>query len=420
MKRILCFSLLLSVWSAHAADWPRWRGPANDGVVPGKQFIAEKLPAEAKVVWKLRIGEGLASPVVADGKVIYFDAVDGKETLHVIDAVTTNELWRAVIDDTFRDGQGPAAPRCTPLVDQGRVYALSCKGELKCLELKSGKQVWRVNFTNDLGAVFIGEKGNAPGAMRHGNNGTPLIVGNRLYAQVGGTNGNGVVCFDKKTGKVIWRSQNDQAGYAPIVRAKMAGVWQLLCFTVDGFIGLQETDGKLLWRVPIKTAFARHVTTPVVFEDTAVVSSHQVGMVAVKVSKQGGVVKGEQAWLKKDTAMNFSSPVAVGKYMYGLGPVKNLECIEITTGNVAWSQNGYIATSADRAYATFMVLGKNILMLNDTGELVLFAADPTGFKLISQLQVCGVNWCNPAYVDGRLYVRDGNKLAGDLYCIDLR
>ena len=39
--------------------------------------------------------------------------------------------------------------------------------------------------------------------------------------------------------------------------------------------------------------------------------------------------------------------------------------------------------------------------------------------MISRVQVCGLNWCNPAYVDGRLYLRDGIKTTGVLWCLDL-
>jgi hypothetical protein len=75
-----------------------------------------------------------------------------------------------------------------------------------------------------------------------------------------------------------------------------------------------------------------------------------------------------------------------------------------------WSQSGYSHEAADHASAGFMVMGKNILMLSDGGQLVLFAADPAGFREISNMQVCGKTWCNPAYADGKLFLRDGREL----------
>jgi hypothetical protein len=75
-----------------------------------------------------------------------------------------------------------------------------------------------------------------------------------------------------------------------------------------------------------------------------------------------------------------------------------------------------VQTSADRAEAAFLVFGDRILMLNDTGELVLFGAESTKYREMGRLQVCGKNWCLPAYSGGRLFVRD----AKEIVCVGLR
>jgi outer membrane protein assembly factor BamB len=413
---LLFASAMLHGW---ASDWPQWRGPTRTGHVPEDEEVPDRLTTEPKVLWRIKAGEGLASPVLAGGRVYYFDNPNGKETLHAIDAATAGEFWRKEIDDPFRDMQGPGGPRCTPVVAGDRVYALSCKGELQCLSVADGQLVWRTNFTNDFGALFIGEKGNAPGAARHGNNGSPLVDGDFLYACVGGTNGAGVVCFEKRTGKVVWKSQNDQAAYAAPVIATLAGARHLICFTVEGLMGLDPKDGGLLWRVPMKTAFARHVTTPVVYNDIVVAGSHQVGLVGVRVSLAAKGFKAEEAWLSRESAMNFASPVAVGKYLYGLGPAKNIICVDIETGEQLWSKEGIVGTSADKAHAAFLVMRSRILILTDSGQLVLMASDPHEFREFGRAQVCAMNWCNPAYADGKLYLRDGIRGAGDLVCVAL-
>lgn len=407
--------LFCVVLTGSAADWPQWRGPQRTGHAGAGAKLIEKLPAEPKVLWRLKAGEGLASPVVAGGKAFLFENQGGKETLRCVNADDGKELWSTPIDDVFKDSQGPAGPRCTPVVDGDRVYVQSCRGELQCLAVADGKKIWGANFVKDFAAVFIGEKGTAQAAARHGNNGSPAIDGDFLYAQVGSTNGAGVVCFDKKTGKVIWKSQNDVAGYGAPVVAPVAGVKQVVSFTADGVIGLQPKDGELIWRVPVKTTFSRHATTPVVHNDFVVVSSHQVGLMGIRLSKSGA----KQEWVSKPAAMNFASPVAVGEYLYGVGPTKNVECVEIATGKILWSKDGWVTSSADKAYAGFIVLDKNILTLTDSGTLILFAADPKEPRELGRMQVCGANWCNPAYVDGKLFLRDGNRQGGEWMCISL-
>jgi len=415
----LLLGAIVLVPSLRGEDWPQWRGPSRTGHTSDSARVPTTLPAEPKTTWRLHVGEGFASPVVAGGKVFYFDNQQGKETLHAIDATTRRELWHAMVDDTFQDEQGPPGPRCTPLVDGDRVYAQSGKGELQCLRIADGQRLWRINFLSDFGAAFLGEDSKVPGAAEHGYTSAPVFDGEKLIACVGGTNGAGVVCFDKRLGKVLWKSQDDLAAYAAPMVARLAGVKQAVCFTAAGLIGLDLADGRLLWRVPIKTSYGRNCTTPVIVGDLVIAGSYQTGLFGVKISAANGRLIAEQLWVNKAAAPNFSSFIAAGQHLYGLGPAKNLICVEAATGKITWSKEGYIMTAANAAHATLLVLGKNILVCTDGGQLILIAADPSECREISRAQVSGMNWCSPAYAGGRLYVRDGIKAAGNLYCLEL-
>jgi len=414
----LC-ALFLAAASLHADDWPQWRGPARTGHAASDALLPTALPAEPKIIWRLKVGEGFASPVVATGKVFYFDNQAGKETMHALQAEDAKELWRATVDDTFQDEQGPPGPRCTPVVDGDRVYAQSGKGELQCVTVADGRRLWRVNFTNDFGAALLGEDSKIPGAAEHGYTAAPVIAGERLIACVGGTNGAGIVCFAKRTGQILWRSQDDLAAYAAPMLATLSGVTQVVCFTVEGLLGLSLNDGKLLWRVPLKTNYGRNCTTPVIVDDWVIAGSYRAGLMGVKVSGDAARLKAERRWTNQAAAMNFSSPVAVGRHLYGLGPTRNIICLELETGRIVWSKEGYITSSADVAYASFLVIGKNILVCTDGGELVLLAADPAQCRELGRTQVAGRNWCNPAYSSGRLYIRDGLRTTGNLVCVEL-
>jgi outer membrane protein assembly factor BamB len=407
---------LLTLQAANAADWPQWRGPERNGHVPAGSATLKTLPVEPKVVWRVKVGDGLASPVVAGGTVFHLDNQGGKETLHALEAESGKARWSVPLDDAFKDSQSTPGPRCTPLVNDGRVYVQSCRGVLHCLDAKDGKQLWRVNYVTDLGAVFIGEKGQAAGATRHGYNGSPLIDGPNLIACAGGTNGASVVCLDKKTGRVVWKSQSDTASYAPPILATLAGRSQVVAFTVEGLIGLEPGNGKLLWRVPFKTTFGRHVTTPVVAGEMVAVSSHEFGIVGVRVRRDGGGFAASVAWTNKPAAINFASPVVDGKHLYGVGPAKNVVCVDMNTGELAWSKEGYFTSAAGKSHGAFLVLGRSLLLLTDGGQLIHLAADPSGCRELGRAQVSGFNWCNPAWAGGRLYLRD----AKDLICIGLQ
>jgi outer membrane protein assembly factor BamB len=414
IRPALIIVILGALCGAHAADWPQQRGPLWSGAVAAGEAPLNTLPSEPRVVWKGPVAGGFAAPVMAGGRVYYLDLQQDKEVVHALNAATAKPLWEAPLFSAHKDGFG-TGPRCAPVVDGKLVFAQSCKGEFQCLAADTGKVVWRTNFVDDFGGIYIGEKGDAKGGSRHGFTGGPLVDGDVVYVQVGSPKGAGVVCFQKATGKVVWKSQNDMAGYAPPLLATLAGVRQLVSFTAEGLIGLGVKDGALLWRVPITTPFGRHVTAPVVHGDLVVVASHAVGLIATRIVRKGDVFAAEPAWTHKEFAMNFSSPVVVGDHLYGLGPAKNVECIALATGEAAWQQPGCVSSSADKAFASFITMGDRVLMLNDSGELILFAADPRQFTQLGRVQVCGSNWCHPAYADGRLYLRDHKQLM----CVEL-
>ncbi len=421
LRGFVAFSLAaLSCGDVAAGEWPQWRGPNRTGHAAADEKPLARLPETPRTVWKVPAGEGFASPVVAGGSVFAMDTQDGKETLRALDIADGHELWRTPVDDTFKDSQGPAAPRCTPVAWDGRVYAQSCKGELLCVSAADGKKLWSVNYTRDFGAVFTGEKGNAPGATRHGNNGSPWVEAGWLFASAGSTNGAGVVALDPKTGAMRWKGGNEIAAYAAPMVATIEGTRQVVDFMADAVVGFDATDGRVLWRYPMKTAFARHVVTPLVIGNRIVVGSHQTALIALRISRDGDGWKAAESWKNKDATPSVASPVAVGDLIFALGPQRDVLCVDASDGHVRWTKTGWINSPADKANAGFVVVGGNsILMLNDGGELVLFAADGAECKELGRVQVCGATWCNPAYSNGRLYLRDGIKTGGSWMCVEL-
>lgn len=393
--------------TAMAADWPSQRGPAVDGAIPAGSVLPTTLPDAPKVVWKGPVGDGFAAPIVVAGKVVYLDLQNGQETVHALTLDKAKPLWSAPLDSAHKDGFG-TGPRCAPVSDGKLVFAQSCKGQLTAFDLASGKVVWSTNYVKDFTAVYTGEKGDSKGGSRHGYNGSPTLDGDHLYALVGGP-GAGVVCFEKTTGKVVWRSQDDQAAYAPPIIATIAGVKQVVAFTVSGALGLDANAGALLWRVPLSTNYGRHVIAPIVHGDLVIVGSHEVGLIATRLSAAGGKVTAQQAWSVKALGPNFSSPVRIGEHLYGLVG-KRVVCVDIATGKAFWQHEGNVSTSPDKAFAAFIAADDKVLMFNDGGELLLFAANPKEYQELGRMQVCGKSWCHPAYVDGRIVVRDAKQL----------
>jgi outer membrane protein assembly factor BamB len=408
-------ALLLSLTNSFGADWPQWRGPDRSGRVPANAPVPNSLPSEAKVVWRLDIGGGFSSPVVANDKLLYLDAHEQKEVAHLVNAKTGKELWSVPFADLFQDEWGPG-PRSTPIIDGDKVYVQSCNGEFRCLNLADGKVIWGASFEKDFGVKFLGSKANEGTASRRGNNGAGVIDGDRIFLPVGSPQGACVVCFDKRSGKLIWKSQNDEAAYSSLMVATLSGTRQVVYLSADALMGLDVSSGKLLWRVALRTGAKRHAGTPVIFGDTVTVNSQTIGLRCFKIEKGGAGQKLSELWANKEMTINVSTPTLVDHYFYSQGRDKSRDfvCVDALTGKEMWRQDGF----GDK-YSAVIALGKNLLVQTDRGELVLVAADPAKYSEISRLQVCGKTWSHPAYADGKLYVREGLDRSWKLTCFDL-
>jgi len=394
-----------SLW---AADWPHQRGPDGTACLAADIPVPTSLPAEMRVVWKKAIGDGLAAPIISNGRVIYGDLQDGKEVFHAVGVTDGSVQWSHPLDLPHKDAFG-SGPRCAAVSDGSIVITQSCRGELHCLNARSGALRWRVNYVKDFHAVYTGEKGTTAGGARHGYSGSPCIDGEHVIAQVGGP-GAGVVCFAAADGRVVWQAENDQAGYAPVIVTTIAGVRQVVCFTVDGLIGLRRSDGRLLWRTPITTSLGRHVIAPVVHGDLVIAGSHEAGLIATHVTATADGIMAREAWRRgKDLAPNFSSAVLVAGHLYLLTG-NQMVCVDATTGMEQWRQDGLVGGSPARAFAACIGLHDHVLLLNDSGELLLFRADPARYQEVGRVQVCGKTWCHPAYADGTLVLRDAKSL----------
>src|SRR5436309_163750 len=93
--------------SGLAQDWPQWRGPNRDGIVTGVK-VPDRWPRALTEEWKVTVGVGCSSPVVAGDRVFVFtrqnftpqkdpktDSEKGEEVLLCLDLRTGKEHWRS-------------------------------------------------------------------------------------------------------------------------------------------------------------------------------------------------------------------------------------------------------------------------------------------------------------------------------------
>lgn len=409
----LLFSLIfVASLSSAAVDWPQWRGPARTGVVKDAGRVLDKLSSEPKMLWEIPTGPGQSSPVLAGGRLVFMDGVEGQEVAHCLDAASGKELWRAEVGPMveFQNAYGEG-PRCTPLIDEDRVYVQSCGGEFRCLSMKDGSQIWAVSFARNYGATWFGNKNPDPesketASRRHGNNGSAAIDGDRIFVPVGSPKRGTLIAFDKLTGSQLWAAGSDNTAYSSVVAGRIAGTKQVVHLTADALMGVHQVTGGILWREPLKTGAKRHVATPVIDGDTVTVTSTSIGTIRFKITEVNGQYQAKRIWENQQLKVVIGSPVQFEGSIYTPGPGNrcDLVCIDATTGEERWKEPGL------GDYASITVVNNSLIVVDSTGEVRLVQASKDGYKELGRAHFVGKTWASPAYSDGVLFVKDASKL----------
>ena len=155
-----------------------------------------------------------------------------------------------------------------------------------------------------------------------------------------------------------------------------------------------------------------NVASPIVVGDLIFVSA-QYGPGAGVFRVDGSNLV--ELWASDDVLSNhYATSVYRDGILYGFHgrqeEGQSLRAVEFKTGKVRWTRDRFLAGS-------LILAGDRLLILRETGELVLAAASPIGFQQLTRgfILTAPVRPF-PALADGRLYARN-EKL---LVCIDLR
>lgn len=405
VARVWLASLVMLSTSLPAADWPRFLGPQRDGTCT-EEGLAAKWPAGGpKALWKRDVGEGFSTPVVVGGRLVLFHREGDDDVVECLEAGSAKERWEFRYPARYRDDYGMGnGPRATPTVSNARVYTFGAQGMLHCLDLADGTKRWAVD-THEEFDVHKGFFGAA---------GSPLVDEDRVLLNVGGRDGAGIVALDAKTGKLLWKATDHEAGYASPVLATLGGRRHALFFTRRGLVGLDPETGKVhfdfYWRARINASV--NAATPLVLgERVFISSSYRVGAALLEI--EGSEVR--PVWKSDESLTNhYATSVHRDGFLYGFhgrqeyGP--ELRCIEVATGKVRWK--------TDRGPAgSLLLLGDRLLIIFEDGEMVLARATPEEYAPISTARpLSPTTRAYAAVSDGRLFARDETQLV----CLDLR
>jgi outer membrane protein assembly factor BamB len=388
--------LIALATSAIDTDWPQWRGPTRDGIV--STALPAAWPEALKKRWEVPVGIGHASPVVSGHRVVVIAREGDQEIVRALDVSSGKEIWRAAYPAPYvvspaAQSHGPG-PKSTPAIAGDRVITFGIGGILSAFDLASGTLLWRVP---------------PPGVPpQYGSTTSPLVDGTSVLVHVGGEDNGALTAFDAATGKPRWQWTGDGPGNGSPIIATFGGVRQVVAQTQQLLVGLNASNGALLWQLPFPTDFDQNAFTPVVFQDLVVNAGLDHPVTAIRPRLVGGKWIVETVWTNLQSPMFMSSPVLIGGTIYGLTMRSKGQfvAIDAASGKTLWNTQGREGENAS-------MLGSRSWLLASTtdGNFVVARANPQKYEEVRRYQIAeSAMWAHPAITGSSIIVKDVDKV----------
>lgn len=383
------------------ADWPEYRGRLRDGIVHNVAIRTDWEAHAPQALWRHPVGLGWSSFAVVDGLAFTQEQRNDQEAIVCYDVQTGRQLWLHQDTARFSEALGGDGPRATPTIHDGRLYALGATGLLNCLDARTGQKIWSHDVLVE----------NSIANLSWGQTASPLVYDNVVVINAGGTNQQGLMAFDRVTGKLAWSAGTDVASYASPQLNVVDGVQQILMFDGVGIAGHDPATGRQLWKHPWTTSPKVNGAQPFVTAANQVLvsSGYGVGSILLEVQHRDDAWSVTPVWQSKRLRLKFNSGVLQGDHVYGLDEGV-LACVNVRDASLRWKGGRY-------GFGQTLLVDKWLLILAESGELVVVKAVPDQFTEVARFQaINGRTWNNPVLWKGLLLVRNGDEAA----CYDLR
>jgi outer membrane protein assembly factor BamB len=405
---LLIFLISLSFCPKQAgAQDAQWSGPNRNGVFTDTSLLKE-WPAEGPAILfaTAGIGKGFSSAVATKDRIYATGTKDTLEYLTCLD-FSGKILWQNPYGRCWNKSFPEA--RCTPTVDEERVYVLTGMDHLVCFHATTGAEIWSV----DIHKVY-----NSNWDM-FGVSESLLLVDNKIIVTPAGETTT-VIALDKMTGKLVWKSESlhaKRSNMSPIV-IERSGKKYIISSTQTHMIGVDAVDGKILWSYHYNfldkngdnvTIF----TNSPIYRDSCLWISNgwDVKSVMLEITPDGKSVSERFADHTFDNQNH--GVVLVDSCLYGSNFTGRNSgkwvCMNWNTGEIYWIadfHNKGPIIAADGMLYCYEEKG---------GNMALVKATPKEFKITSTFKVnkgTGPHWAHPSIYNGMLLLRHGDYLVG--------
>ncbi|MEX0939392.1 MAG: PQQ-binding-like beta-propeller repeat protein [Pirellulales bacterium] len=444
-------TLLLATASAHADEWPSFRGPQGTGV-SNDASIPLTWNAKENVAWRVPLPDrGNATPAVWGDRVFVTQAIDSEKrrTLMCFRRSDGELLWQSGVVYDKADPTNAQNPHgsASPATDGKHVIASFGSAGLFAFDF-DGNELWRRDF-GDVDSW-------------HGSGSSPIIHGGLCFLNFGPGTKSALVACRVDTGEVVWKASPQAAGRGfgqllgsfasrlggggpadagrnpdgsfaferaantadtsgaggfngswstPVV--VQAGDREELVVVHGGHVtGYEPATGRELWTC---SGLPPQVfTSPAVGDGILVATGHAIPsgtqLLAVRLGGSGDVTGTHRLWqanLPKDC---IGSGVIAADSLFLMAENGIAICLDLDTGEKRWEKRLRGQGRSGGAWSSLVLVGDKILVTNHSSETFVIRASPE-FELLHTNPTEEETTCaSLAISDGQLFLRTYESL----------
>jgi outer membrane protein assembly factor BamB len=419
--------LIVCAAEVFAQDWPQYLGPNRNSVSDQKGILRSWPETGPEVLWSVGVGIGFGGPVVKDGKVYLLDRDDQVgDNLRCFDLYSGEERW-----NFHYESPGSVmfpGSRSVPALDDTLLYTCGHNGELYCIDIQTHEPIWNRNLWTDFGGEEI---------PRWAISQCPLVYGDLLILASQAPQA-GVVAYDKLNGEVRWTTPSlGPVGYVSPTIVRVGGEDHIVMITAatggrgtpatgGKVVGIEPHSGKILWEY---SNWQCHIPVPGAIDAGGgrmlIIGGYQAGAAMIQVEKETDDSHRVTELFKTVEFGEHTKPAILHDgYFYA-----QYSTNERRDGLVCMSMDGRIMWQTKRSPAFdkgSMILADGLILATDgASTLYLIEPDSTGFRPLASAVVLAEaeqsddpmaesfgtqNWAPMALAEGRLLIRDQNRL----------
>lgn len=453
----LCI-LLLAAFPLASQDWPMWGGtPQRNMSSPEKNLPSTwDIDAGKNIKWKVRIGStSYGNPVVADGKVFLGTNNDNprnpeitgdKGVLMCFRESDGKFLWQSVSDKLESGYDWPEQGVCSsPAVDGKRLYYVSNRGELICLDTEGfldgendgpfkeeirklstdADVVWKLDMMKELHVSQHNMANSSPAVWENlvfveTSNGQ-----DEFHEKIPSPDAPSFIAVDKNTGKIVWQDNSPgdrilHGQWSSPALGEVRGIMQAFFPGGDGWLyGFNARTGEKLWKFDLNPKDAVYpktrnyvIATPVFYGDRIFLAVGQdpengdgVGSIyCIDPAKRGDITQSGRVWQNSEIRRSISTAAIADGVVYISDFAGFLHCLDLQSGKSYWTYDALAAV-----WGSPLVADGKVYLGDEDGDLAVLRAGKE-LKVLSETSMGSAVYSTPVAANGVLYVMTRQEL----------